>query len=206
MVRPADPGRASGRQSHHEHSHNRDRPGKRSGGQRLCPTGRRVPGFSRFQRKASPTASSSPFQRWPGSACCGTPSTGSLHLKTVEAAAHGFGINAQIFEVRRVADIAEVFMRPTARCLSRRTCVITSAASIRGLQSVRRRRLPIMPTLVAAYRDWVRLLLALLTIIVSALAEPPSLHWVAGLSLSVRKRKARDGHAAKLRGAPDFHQ
>ena len=37
-------------------------------------------------------------------------------------------------------------------------------------------------------------------------AEPPSLHWVAGLSLSVRKRRARDGHAAKLRGAPDFHR
>src|SRR6266566_137397 len=37
------------------------------------------------------------------------PSTGSLQLKAVQAAAQGFGINAQVFEARRVADIAEAF-------------------------------------------------------------------------------------------------
>ena len=37
------------------------------------------------------------------------PSTGSLQLKAVQAAAQGFGINAQVFEARRAADIAEVF-------------------------------------------------------------------------------------------------
>ncbi len=37
------------------------------------------------------------------------PSTGSLQLKAVQAAAQGFGINAQVFEARRAADIAEAF-------------------------------------------------------------------------------------------------
>ena len=37
------------------------------------------------------------------------PSTGSLQLKAVETAAQGFGINVQVFEARRVADIAEAF-------------------------------------------------------------------------------------------------
>jgi ABC-type uncharacterized transport system substrate-binding protein len=37
------------------------------------------------------------------------PSTGPLQLKAVEAAAKGFGINLQVFEARRVADIAEAF-------------------------------------------------------------------------------------------------
>src|SRR2546430_11424475 len=37
------------------------------------------------------------------------PTTGSLQLKAVQAAAQGFGINAQVFEARRAADIAEVF-------------------------------------------------------------------------------------------------
>jgi len=37
------------------------------------------------------------------------PSTGSLQLKAVEAAAQGFGISAQVFETRRAADIAEAF-------------------------------------------------------------------------------------------------
>jgi putative ABC transport system substrate-binding protein len=37
------------------------------------------------------------------------PSTGSLQLKAVEAAAHAFGISVQVFEARRVADIAEAF-------------------------------------------------------------------------------------------------
>src|SRR6266566_45861 len=37
------------------------------------------------------------------------PSTGSLQLKSVEAAAQGFGITVQIFEARRAADIAEAF-------------------------------------------------------------------------------------------------
>src|SRR5437879_11302771 len=40
------------------------------------------------------------------------PSTGSLQLKAVQAAAQGFGINAQVFEARRAADIAEVFYTP----------------------------------------------------------------------------------------------
>jgi putative tryptophan/tyrosine transport system substrate-binding protein len=37
------------------------------------------------------------------------PSTGTLQLKAVEAAAQGFGVNMQIFEARRTADIAEMF-------------------------------------------------------------------------------------------------
>jgi putative tryptophan/tyrosine transport system substrate-binding protein len=37
------------------------------------------------------------------------PSTGSLQLKAVEAAAQGFGIAVQVFETRRAADIAEAF-------------------------------------------------------------------------------------------------
>jgi ABC-type uncharacterized transport system substrate-binding protein len=37
------------------------------------------------------------------------PTTGSLQLNAVEAAARGFGIRVQIFEARRVADIAEAF-------------------------------------------------------------------------------------------------
>jgi putative ABC transport system substrate-binding protein len=37
------------------------------------------------------------------------PSTGPLQLKAVEAAAQGFGISLQVFEARRVADIAEAF-------------------------------------------------------------------------------------------------
>jgi ABC-type uncharacterized transport system substrate-binding protein len=37
------------------------------------------------------------------------PSTGSLQLKAVEAAAQAFGISVQVFEARRVADIAEAF-------------------------------------------------------------------------------------------------
>ena len=37
------------------------------------------------------------------------PTTGSLQLKAVEAAAQGFGISAQVFEARRAADIAEAF-------------------------------------------------------------------------------------------------
>jgi putative ABC transport system substrate-binding protein len=37
------------------------------------------------------------------------PSTGSLQLKAVEAAAQGFGITVQVFEARRAADIAEAF-------------------------------------------------------------------------------------------------
>jgi putative ABC transport system substrate-binding protein len=37
------------------------------------------------------------------------PTTGSLQLKSVEAAAQGFNINVQVFEARRVADIAEAF-------------------------------------------------------------------------------------------------
>src|SRR6059058_1372 len=43
------------------------------------------------------------------------PSTGSLQLKAVEAAAQGFGISAQVFEARRAADIAEALCaRPLA--------------------------------------------------------------------------------------------
>jgi putative tryptophan/tyrosine transport system substrate-binding protein len=37
------------------------------------------------------------------------PSTGSLQLKAVEAAAQGFGISARVFETRRAADIADAF-------------------------------------------------------------------------------------------------
>jgi ABC-type uncharacterized transport system substrate-binding protein len=37
------------------------------------------------------------------------PSTGSLQLKAVEAAAQGFGISMQVFEAPRLADIAEAF-------------------------------------------------------------------------------------------------
>jgi putative ABC transport system substrate-binding protein len=37
------------------------------------------------------------------------PTTGSLQLKTVQEAARGFGISAQVFEARRAADIAEAF-------------------------------------------------------------------------------------------------
>src|SRR5258708_10588721 len=37
------------------------------------------------------------------------PTTGSLQLKTVQEAAKGFGISAQVFEARRAADIAEAF-------------------------------------------------------------------------------------------------
>jgi putative ABC transport system substrate-binding protein len=37
------------------------------------------------------------------------PSTGSLQLKAVEAAAQGFGIAVQVFETRRAAAIAEAF-------------------------------------------------------------------------------------------------
>ena len=37
------------------------------------------------------------------------PTTGSLQLAAVESAARGFGINVQVFEARRVADIAEAF-------------------------------------------------------------------------------------------------
>jgi putative ABC transport system substrate-binding protein len=37
------------------------------------------------------------------------PTTGSLQLRSVEAAAQGFGINLQVFETRRAADIAEAF-------------------------------------------------------------------------------------------------
>src|SRR5262245_51525087 len=37
------------------------------------------------------------------------PSTGSLQLGAVETAAKGFGVTMQVFEVRRVADIAEAF-------------------------------------------------------------------------------------------------
>ena len=37
------------------------------------------------------------------------PTTGSLQLKAVEAAAQGFGISAQVFEARRAADIADAF-------------------------------------------------------------------------------------------------
>ena len=37
------------------------------------------------------------------------PSTGTLQLKSVEAAAQGFGITVQVFEARRAADIAEAF-------------------------------------------------------------------------------------------------
>ena len=37
------------------------------------------------------------------------PSTGPLQLNAVEAAAQGFGISVQVFEARRVADIAEAF-------------------------------------------------------------------------------------------------
>ncbi len=36
-------------------------------------------------------------------------STGTLQLKSVEAAAQGFGITVQVFEARRAADIAEAF-------------------------------------------------------------------------------------------------
>ncbi len=37
------------------------------------------------------------------------PTTGSLQLNAVEAAAQGFGIRVQVFEARRVADLAEAF-------------------------------------------------------------------------------------------------
>ena len=37
------------------------------------------------------------------------PTTGSLQLKSVEAAAQGFGVSVKVFEARRVADIAEAF-------------------------------------------------------------------------------------------------
>ena len=37
------------------------------------------------------------------------PTTGSLQRKWVEAAAQGFGVSVQVFEARRVADIAEAF-------------------------------------------------------------------------------------------------
>ena len=37
------------------------------------------------------------------------PTTGSLQLNAVEAAAQGFGIKVQVFEARRVADLAEAF-------------------------------------------------------------------------------------------------
>jgi putative tryptophan/tyrosine transport system substrate-binding protein len=37
------------------------------------------------------------------------PTTGSLQLNTVQEAAKGFGIRAQVFEARRAADIAEAF-------------------------------------------------------------------------------------------------
>jgi putative ABC transport system substrate-binding protein len=37
------------------------------------------------------------------------PTTGSLQLKSVEAAAQGFDIKVQVFEARRMADIAEAF-------------------------------------------------------------------------------------------------
>jgi ABC-type uncharacterized transport system substrate-binding protein len=37
------------------------------------------------------------------------PTTGSVQLKWVEAAAQGFGVSVQVFEARRAADIAEAF-------------------------------------------------------------------------------------------------
>ena len=37
------------------------------------------------------------------------PTTGSLQLKSVEAAAQGFGVSVKVFEARRVADVAEAF-------------------------------------------------------------------------------------------------
>jgi ABC-type uncharacterized transport system substrate-binding protein len=37
------------------------------------------------------------------------PTTGSLQLKSVEAAAQGFNIDVQVFQARRMADIAEAF-------------------------------------------------------------------------------------------------
>jgi putative tryptophan/tyrosine transport system substrate-binding protein len=37
------------------------------------------------------------------------PTTGLLQLKSVEAAARGFGINTQVFEARRVGDLADAF-------------------------------------------------------------------------------------------------
>jgi ABC-type uncharacterized transport system substrate-binding protein len=37
------------------------------------------------------------------------PTAGSLQLKSVEAAAQGFGIKVQVFEARRMAEIAEAF-------------------------------------------------------------------------------------------------
>jgi putative ABC transport system substrate-binding protein len=37
------------------------------------------------------------------------PTTGSLLLKSVEAAAQGLGISVQVFETRRVADLADPF-------------------------------------------------------------------------------------------------
>jgi ABC-type uncharacterized transport system substrate-binding protein len=37
------------------------------------------------------------------------PTTGSLQLKAVQEAAQGLGINAQVFEARRAADIADAF-------------------------------------------------------------------------------------------------
>jgi putative tryptophan/tyrosine transport system substrate-binding protein len=37
------------------------------------------------------------------------PTTGPLQLKAVEAAAQGFGVSMQVFEARRVADIADAF-------------------------------------------------------------------------------------------------
>ena len=38
------------------------------------------------------------------------PTTGSLQLKSVEAAAQGFGVSVKVFEARRVADVAEAFI------------------------------------------------------------------------------------------------
>ena len=37
------------------------------------------------------------------------PSTGSLQLKAVEAAAHEFGVRVQVFEAHRLADVADAF-------------------------------------------------------------------------------------------------
>ena len=44
-----------------------------------------------------------------GAAVLWDPTVGSLQLKSVEAAAQGFDIKVQVFEARRMADIAEAF-------------------------------------------------------------------------------------------------
>ena len=65
-------------------------------------------GFPRFWRKMPATAHRS-TPALSGIGVLWDPTTGSLQLAAVETAARGMGIDLQIFEARRAADIADAF-------------------------------------------------------------------------------------------------